>query len=155
GEFFSFKFSSYAYQDSLAQVIFPLTKEQIKALGSYWYDPAQYDSPYEKSEALFKKDIPVNIKDVSDDILSKALICEITNRPFRIISEELEFYRRKRLPLPTIHPNERIKQRYTLTDPYRLHDELCGRCGIDIKSMYQSKDGYRPYCEQCYQAEVV
>lgn len=155
GEFFPFKFSSYAYQDSIAQVIFPLTKEQIEALGSYWYDPAQYDSPYEKSEALFKKDIPVNIKDVSDDILSKALICEITDRPFRIISEELEFYRRKRLPLPTIHPNERIKQRYTFTDPYRLHDELCGRCGIDIKSMYQSKDGYRPYCEQCYQAEVV
>jgi|GEM_PF-4497385 len=44
-------------------------------------------------ETINTSDLSENIKDISDDILKKAIICEKTNKPFRIIKQELEFYK--------------------------------------------------------------
>jgi len=155
GEFFPFKFSPYAYQDSMSNVVYPLGREEIEMLDGDWYNAADEDTAYTGSNALEGNRIPANIKEVGDDILEKVLVCEVTGRPFKIIPEELEFYRRKGLPIPTVHPNERIRQRYVLADAHRLHDETCDQCGSAIKSMYRKRSGFRPYCEQCYQAEVA
>lgn len=155
GEFFPFQFSPYAYNDSFANLVFPLSQKEVEALGGNWRDDKNEDPSYVNLEVLQPGEIPESIDDAGDEVLGKALMCEATNRPFRIISDELNFYRRKRLPLPTIHPNERIKRRYMLANPYRLYDASCGLCGISIKSMYKQAMGFLPYCEQCYRKEFA
>jgi len=155
GEFFPLKFSPHAYNDSFAQIVFPLSQQQVESLGGNWNDETRGDT-ISKSQEIFEiKDIPMDIRDVKDDILKKALRCQISGRLFRIVAYELELYRRKRLPLPTIHPNERIKRRYILANPYRLYDAFCARCGAATKSMYDPNDKFILYCEKCYQAEIV
>ena len=133
GEFFPLKFSPYAYNNSFACLIFALSETQVGSFGANWYDETKDDLSYQKQDMLQPEEIPANIDAIEDDMLKKVLICKVTKRPFRITADELEFYRRKRLPLPTAHPNERIKNRYILANPYRLYDESCGRCGTPIK----------------------
>ncbi|MEI8091626.1 MAG: hypothetical protein WCG98_05355 [bacterium] len=35
-----------------------------------------------------------NIKDVTDEILQQAIECEVSKKPFRVIKQELDFYRK-------------------------------------------------------------
>ena len=50
----------------------------------------------------------------TDDILKKIIICESSGRPFRIIRQELDYYRAHHLPLPSHHPDVRHEQRNKL-----------------------------------------
>lgn len=72
-------------------------------------------------------DLP-SIDKVTDDILQQAVICEITNRPFRIIKQELDFYRKYNLPLPRRHPDQRHAERLQLRNPRKLRERLCAKC---------------------------
>lgn len=45
-------------------------------------------------ETLSSADIP-SIDDAKEDIIDKALICEESGRPFRIIQPELEYLKKK------------------------------------------------------------
>ncbi len=38
--------------------------------------------------------LPEDIIKIPDDVLNWAIECEVTKRPFRIIKQELEFYRK-------------------------------------------------------------
>jgi hypothetical protein len=40
-----------------------------------------------------------------------AIECEVSKKPFRIISLELEFYRKHNLPIPRKHPDVRHEER--------------------------------------------
>jgi hypothetical protein len=46
------------------------------------------------TQTINTQKLPNMINEVSDDILSKAIICEVFGRPFRIVKPELEFYRK-------------------------------------------------------------
>jgi hypothetical protein len=54
------------------------------------------------------------IDDVSDDILKMAVLCEVSNKPFRITPQELAFYRKHQIPLPRKHPDIRHEERMNL-----------------------------------------
>ena len=89
GEFFPIEISPFAYNETMAQEYFPLTKEEALAKGYKWKEKEEtikHDGP--------KYEIPDNIKDVSDEILEKVLICENTGKNYRIIKVELDFYRK-------------------------------------------------------------
>ena len=45
-------------------------------------------------ETIKAEDLP-NIDEVDENILKKAIICEETGRPFRIIKQELEYLKKK------------------------------------------------------------
>lgn len=105
-------------------------------------------------ELIQAKDLPDNIKDISDDILKKAVVCEVSWRPFRIISKELEFYKKNWISLPHKHPDirhaNRIKQR-----PFReLYLRKCDKCGVEMISVYPQESEYKVYCEECYNKEI-
>jgi hypothetical protein len=67
------------------------------------------------SKILPASKLPENIKDIPDDILNWAIECETTGKPFRIIKQEFDFYRKQSLPIPKRHPDQRhldrMKQR--------------------------------------------
>lgn len=98
--------------------------------------------------------LPETIQEVTDDILKKAVVCEITQKPFKIIKQELEFYRKLGLPIPHKHPNQRHKERFAQVNPKRLRNRKCDKCGMEIKTTYAPERKEIVYCEACYNKEV-
>lgn len=155
GEFFPISMSPYPYNASLAQFEYPLMKEEVEKLGGYWAESPVSLEGIDPKNILKGDEIPDNIKDVSDDILRKVLICEVTGKPFIITPQELAFYRRKNLPLPTKHPYQRLMERWAMKEPFRLWKYPCAKCGQEMYTSYAPELKLKVYCESCYIKEVV
>ena len=90
-------------------VKFPLSKTEAIHQGFHWSD---YESPFPKVEKIIPAEkLPEDINKIPDDIVSWAIECEVTRKPFRIVRAELEFYRKHHLPIPRKHPDERYRER--------------------------------------------
>ncbi len=168
GEYFPTDISLFAYNETIAQDYFPLTKEQILEQGYQWKDV---------EEKVYKVDIqsqnlPDHIKDVSDDIVGKVIECahkgacnEQCATAFKIIPEELQFYKKMNLPLPRLCPSCRHYQRFRQRNPLKLWHRKCmcdkknhgheGKCPNEFETPYAPERPEIIYCERCYQAEVV
>jgi hypothetical protein len=155
GEFFPLKYSPFPYQDSNASIEFPLTKEEIIKNGWHWQDEIKSEIDLSKLKVLKTDEVPDDIKDVSDDILDAAIICEQTQKPFRITKFELDFYRKKNLPIPAIHPFQRVKNRFAFHHPFKLWQYPCSKCGQVMYSGWDPEKKFKVYCEKCYLREVV
>jgi hypothetical protein len=184
GEFFPPELSPFAYNETIAQEYFPLTKAEAVQKGYRWRDPDT------KSYVITKQpsDLPDHIKDTEDSMLQETIGCEHAGTcneqcttAFKIIPEELSFYRRMNLPLPRLCPNCRHYQRLKQRNPLKLWHRTCtcqGTQGANGKGkmVYENtvkhfhndqpcpnefETSYAPdrpeiiYCEQCYNAEVV
>jgi len=102
-----------------------------------------------------------DIKFVNNDILAWAITCEVSGKPFKITAQELEFYRKHGLPLPTKHPDVRHRERMLLRNPRKLYERKCMKCGVDMKTSYapdlptgQAGRKEMVYCEACYNHEI-
>ncbi len=152
GEFFPVAMSPFAYNETMAQAYFPLTKEQAVQQGFQWSD---YEAPPPHAEKVISaEELPHAIDTVSDDILQSAIQCEVTGKPFKIIKQELDFYRHMQLPLPHLHPDERHRWRMAQRNPRKLWDRQCAKCGKGIQTSYASERPEIIYCEECYLKEV-
>lgn len=149
GEFFPSDLSPFSYNETMAQEYFPLSKEEAIAQGFKWRD----EQPVERYEGQVW-DFPEDIKDVPDDILEKKLFCSVTGKPYKIIKQELDFYRRMHLPIPLRCPDQRHKDRMKLRNPRRLWDRKCDNCEKEIQTTYSPDRPEKVYCEQCYLSEV-
>ena len=74
------------------------------------------------------KDLPQDIYDTTDDITTYAVICEQSGRPFRIVQQELDFYRKHGMPLPRLHPDIRHIARLAKVTPFDLYQRNCNTC---------------------------
>lgn len=156
GEFFPLKNSPHGYKDSSANIDFPLTKEQVLEKGWHWQDEVKSNLDLSKFKVTKAEDTPDDIKNVSDDILSKVILCEKTQKPFRITKFELDFYRRKNLSLPTTHPLERVKNLVLeRIHPSQIYKSTCKKCNDQINTFYNPAKNLKVYCEQCYNSEVA
>ena len=190
-EFFPVELSPFAYNETVAQEYYPMTKEEcintyskwlfddnvfadmrlIASLrqnqnqsiskGWKWKDQENQIPDIEKIIPADK--LPTNIKDIPDDILNWAVRCKASNKPFRIIPQELQFYRSYNIPIPHLHPDERHKNRMKLRNPRKLYDRKCDKCKKNIQTTYFPNNstvwsseeplGYWReivYCESCY-----
>jgi len=152
GEYFPMSFSPFPYNASMAQLAFPLTKEEGEKKGLWWQEPQVSDFI---GKVITKEQIPKNIKDVKDDILESAIRCEATGRPFRIIKEELDFYRREGLPIPLIHPAARLKDRFSWVGYFRIEKAICAKCSKEILSSLPRGMTNNIYCQECFNKELV
>ncbi|MFA6000054.1 MAG: hypothetical protein WC783_03710 [Candidatus Paceibacterota bacterium] len=159
GEFFPIELSPFAYNESIAQEYFPLNEEQSGEGGYVWRTTEKRNYKID----INNEDIPDDIQDVQDDIVNKVLACEHAGscmeqctEAFKIVSEELKFYKRMNLPLPRLCPNCRHYTRLKQRNPLKLWHRKCMKEGCD-NEFETSYAGDRPeivYCERCYQAEV-
>jgi hypothetical protein len=117
----------------------------------FWRTREQEINIPEWIEVIYAKNIPDNINDISEDILKKAVICEKTNRPFRIVKMELDFYKKYSLPLPRIHPDQRHLARIQKKSWRKIFERKCDKCGKAIQTTY--KENELVYCESCYEGE--
>ena len=144
--------SSQEWQDSLKRPVFEnktgLKKGKI-------FNRSNYESPKPNVDKIIPASkLPEDISDIPDDILNWAIECEVTKKPFRIIKEELDFYRKHNLPIPRRHPDQRHLDRIKLRNPRKLYDRNCDKCGKDIKTTYSPERPEIVYCEECYNKEV-
>ncbi len=156
GEFFPLSQSLHSYNNTYAMLVFPLTKEQVLKNGWQWYDEPKIPIDLKGLGLIQIKDLPKDIKDVKDDILNKAILCEATNKPFRLIESELKFYREHNLPIPTKHPYQRMIDRFKKRNPTKLWEDTCDKCGQKMFTSYppRKQKKLKIYCHKCYIKEV-
>lgn len=129
GDCFLPGFTRFAYNETLAQQYYPLTKEQAQGLGYAWKD---------------------EVAEAAAGALQDVVICEVSGKPFRLTKQELEFYKKLGLPLPTKHPEVRMKERDAMRNPRQLWQRPCARCGVQMASSYAPDRPEIVYCEKCY-----
>lgn len=150
GEFLPINFSPFAYNETLAHLFFPKSENEAAQWGTGWHDFV--DNKYQitkKSDSL-----PDTIGAVDDSVLKEVIGCGQCGKGFRIVPAEFDFMRRHNLPLPVVCPNCRIMARFNRTNPPRLYDRKCTKCGKDMKTSYAPDRPEIIYCESCYQSEV-
>ncbi|MBU0457992.1 hypothetical protein KJ652_07200 [Patescibacteria group bacterium] len=152
GEFFPVENSLYAYNETLANDFFPLSKEEVKANGWKWHELSDDIPQVEKTIPADR--LPDSITDIPDDILNWAVKCKETQRPYVITKQELAYYREMKLPVPNLHPDVRRSRRHLYHNPRILWSRKCDKCEKDIKTSYDPQRPEKVYCEDCYLKEV-
>lgn len=164
GEYFPAKFSPFAYNESMAQDYFPLTKEEAIQKGFTWYD--RPISNY--NITLPTKDLPKTILETSDDILNQVIACRTQENSnaknenpecataFRLTSLELNFYRKTGMPVPEYCFACRRVARFKYRNPRKLWHRHCMKegCENEFETSYAPDRPEIVYCERCYQQEV-
>jgi len=144
GAFWPYETLPFCYDETGAQDYFPLAKQEALAKGYKWSD---YEEETPDVEKIIAADaLPDTTADTPDDVLNWAISCEITGKPFRIIAQELDFYRRMNLPLPRVHPSKRHSRRMELRNPYILHNRQCSKCKKEVESSYSPDRKETVYC---------
>ncbi|MES3031646.1 MAG: hypothetical protein V4699_00175 [Patescibacteria group bacterium] len=141
----------FAYNETIAQDNFPLTKTEAIALGFRWEDDIQKT---EGKETIKPEQIPDHIKDVQDSITGEILRCIDCNRNYKIINQELLFYRKMHIPVPRKCFYCRRQDRIVRRGPYKFWDRNCAKCQKGITTNYSPDRPEIVYCEKCYQQEV-
>ncbi|MCM2339203.1 MAG: hypothetical protein NDI62_01975 [Burkholderiales bacterium] len=158
GEFFPPELSPFAYNETIAQEYFPLTKEEAIKEGYKWKDKEERNYNID----IKTEDIPNDIKDVDDSILNKVIECEHKEcnhqctEAFKIIPNELQFYKRMNLPIPHLCPNCRHYNRLSQRNPLKLWHRKCMKenCTNEFETSYSPDRPEIVYCEKCYNGEV-
>ncbi|MFZ3015650.1 MAG: hypothetical protein WA101_01450 [Minisyncoccia bacterium] len=172
GEFFPIEFSPFGYNNTIAIQHFQMTKKEAIKNGFFWIEvsPGEYKITKKVSE------LPDLISEVSDDILKDVIECDNCKNPYRILENELIFYRKENLPIPNICSECRHERRINDRLKIQLYERKCmcagtsddtgkykntvkhvhgdGHCGEEFKTGYSSEGDEIVYCEKCYQQEV-
>ena len=151
GSFFPFAMAYSGYNTSLAQMHFPLTKEGAQTIGARWEEKMDGDA----RTASNVNTMPDRIDDAAESVVGTVYECPLTGRPFKIIKQELEFYKKHGIPLPRTYPDERNRQRHHYLLATEARDVLCFFCHSPLKTYYPETWGYEKIaCRECYQKEV-
>ncbi|MFA6917583.1 MAG: hypothetical protein WC285_01970 [Candidatus Gracilibacteria bacterium] len=154
GEFFPN--STFAYNETVAQEYFPLTREKAIAHGFQWREKDKKE--YKKQEYEVSEDI----KDVPASIIKEILACEfslpdgqICGKNYKIVEAELKFYKKLNLPIPHLCPECRHNDRVSRRNPRHLWQRKCSKCGADVQTVYAPDRPETIYCEKCSLETVV
>ncbi len=168
GEYFPIEISQAAYNETLAIEQFPLSKEEALQQGYKWRDMINKDHETTIDTTQLEKDI----KDVTDGIFKHTILCRHEGvcghqctRGYRIIKEELDFYRQMNLPLPRFCPNCRYHERLKRRNPWKLWKRSCmctllnhtheSKCHNEFETAYSPESKVLIFCKSCYQQEVI
>ena len=145
GEFFPTSLSPHGYNETVAQEYMPLSKQEIESRGWKWTEERESESYMGPGVA-----IPDNIANADESICKEILICEESGKPFKIIPQELAFYRQNSIPLPHRSPAQRHKDRNTLRNPRKLWNRTCATCKKPVTTSYSPDRPEKVVCEACY-----
>ncbi|MBU0731662.1 hypothetical protein KKC88_02160 [Patescibacteria group bacterium] len=162
GQFFPMEISPWAYNETVGQDMFPLSKEQAKVFGARWQENLPYTT---NKETMSLDEIPDDIKEVDFNKLENAILaCEECERNYKLVKQELDFYKNMSVPIPRRCPDcrhfsrmrsrnlmELWKRRCDCTIPTHDHD---GRCTREFETTYNPNRKELIYCEKCFSKEV-
>ncbi len=153
GEFFPLAHSQISYNESTAQLWYPLSKQQVLANGWRWQN--NIHGSYGKETIL---EIPDDIKTVPETICQEILACETCKKNYKIIQQEMEFYQKYEYPIPHECFECRRIARMKKRNPRKFWERTCDNpeCKekVQFLSSYDPKRPEHVYCQQCYQKSV-
>jgi hypothetical protein len=173
GEFFPISLSPFGYNETVAQIYFPLTREEAREKNYQWQDGMPHTSGKETMSMSGQVGL-LNDIDATKEIFA----CAVCRRNYKIIAPELTFYRNMHLPLPRLCSQCRYERRMKLHGTsHVLHRLRCGCAGAKSANGVYANTASHPhgstpcpaefettfsqdcpeivYCGECYQTEVV
>ena len=166
GEFFPMELSYFCFNESVANLFFPSSKEEAEKLGANWQD--NMFEPHFEGESYQPKDSIedyVSNDDEREKLLAGVLKCETTGRPYKIIPQELAYYLEHKIPVPRVHSDVRYKELFRLRNPRKLYHRQCmcgetghghsGKCPVEFETTYAPDRPEKVFCEKCYQESVA
>jgi CxxC-x17-CxxC domain-containing protein len=158
GSTFPLDMHVFAYNETIAQELFPISKEKALEQGYRWVEPETKNH----NITLKAEDVPDSIAKVDEQILKEIIGCAHEGKcnhqcteAFKITPSDLKFYKRMGIPVPQLCPNCRHFARLSQRTPIKLYNRTCAKCGKDIQTSYAPDRPEIVYCKQCYQSEVV
>lgn len=150
GEFYPVAISMFGYNETIANDQDPLTHDEVLKRGWQWHE----DTSAQQSYLGPKAELPDGINDASDDITKQIFTCKATGKLYKIIPQELAFYREAKIPLPRLCPDERHRRRLLERNPLKLWDRKCSKCQKDVSTTYSPERPEIIYCEECYLSTI-
>ncbi|MCM2338993.1 MAG: hypothetical protein NDI62_00870 [Burkholderiales bacterium] len=155
GDFFPSSMSMFGYNESSAFEEYPLNKEEALAQGFKWEDTER--GTYGK-ETIDWSNFPDSIKDIAEDfdVNKEIFVCLECKKNYRVINNEISFYKRMSIPIPRICPECRHIKRFKNRGPNKLWHRKCMKegCNNEFETSYSPDRPEIVYCEKCYQQEV-
>jgi hypothetical protein len=87
---------------------------------------------------------------VDDSLLTAVLGCTHCNKGYKIIPQELQFYRTQNLPLPASCFQCRHSARLRSRLPRRLWQSSCMTCNASFETVYDPARTTSVQCEPCF-----
>lgn len=142
GEFFPITISPFSYNETIAQEYFPLSQQEAEKKDYKWQeiDKKQYQ------KQTFN--ITENIKDIPDEITKAILACKLCGKNYKIISTELDFYRKMGINIPGNCPDCRHNQRMAKRNPRQLWQRSCSNCNTPIETTFPPDQPVTPQSEE-------
>ncbi len=149
GEYFPMSQSLFGYNISEAQQYFPMKEAEAKKQGLGWTAEDK-----QEKKAASKVDVPDDIAQVDDKLTENILTCEVTGKAYKVIPQELKFYKELGIPVPRKCPDQRHAERMKQRNPRHLWDRQCANCKKPIQTTYSNDRSEIVYCEECYLKKV-
>jgi hypothetical protein len=164
GEFYPPELSPFGYNETQAIEQVPLTKEEAIQNGYKWQDNLQRTTG---KETIKPEDIPESINEVQDSILNEILSYVECKRNYKIIQNELNFYRKMGIPIPRrcFYCRHAKRVKFRVPHLFKLWPRSCmckkeghfhgdKKCEVEFETTYAPERPETVICEQCYQQEV-
>ncbi|HNW71740.1 MAG TPA: hypothetical protein PKZ36_03075 [Candidatus Paceibacterota bacterium] len=172
GEFFPIEFSPFGYNNTMAIQYFNMSKEKAEESGYPWIE-----IPHGEYQITIKSEqLPDSCEEIKTDILKEIIECAMCKNAYRIMENELSFYKKEKLPLPNLCSECRYEIRISDRLKLELYKRQCmcfgendssgkykntvkhshgnNKCGEEFKTGYAPDRPEIIYCEKCYQQEV-
>ena len=147
GQFFPIFTSSFGYNETVAQEFYPFDEEKALKKGYKWKKKEER----EYIQQSYK--IPDDIKDVPDSIIDEILACELCGKNFKIVAQELKFYKKKSIHIPHRCYDCRHFDRRKMKNPRRLWERTCAKTGVPILTSYAPGRPEEVWSTEAYQKE--
>jgi len=163
GDFFPKELSPLGYNESSSIDEFPLSKDEALAQGFKWEDTER--GTYGKGTIDWQT-FPDSVLDLPEDfdVNKEVFTCISCEKNYRIITDELGFYKRMKIPIPRTCPECRHTARYRARGPNKLWHRSCmcdkanhehdSTCSNEFETSYSPERTEVVYCESCYNREV-
>ncbi|MEK7585814.1 MAG: hypothetical protein AAB477_01080 [Patescibacteria group bacterium] len=151
GELLPLEASPFAYNETMANYFFPLTRKEAEEKQMSWYD-----IPDTEHEITLKiEDLPQNVEDIDNKILKEIISCTVCKKGYKFNELEIMLHKKIQVPLPSICWKCRFKRRFDRVNKSYLYDRTCDKCSTNITTSYAPDRPEIVYCEKCYQQEVM
>ncbi len=154
GQFFPMSLAPFAYNESLMNDFYPLTKDEAIKRGYKWQE--RVTGTYGK-ETIRKGAIPNTALEITDEIVKEIFACEDCGKNYRLIEAEITFYKKMGLPIPHKDFECRHRDRMKKRNDMKLYHRSCMKegCTNEFETTYSPNRPEIIYCESCYQQEVA
>lgn len=146
GEFFPMQMSFFPYNQSYAQRLFPLTREEALLQRLSWYERNTLST----AGALAAESLPDRLPPTDEPL---TVLSRSSKRPFRITADEIKRYRKFGVPFPDETYDERMQQRAGWIDSYRLFPRRCNKSGKELLSHIDPHSPWVVWDREIYENE--